>query len=226
MDAATLDAYRCLASKGAVRLRVTRLTSGGAPDNGAGNGYVTDQLITIANTPQVTTGDSFVQKTGSGAVCVDLKDPDSVNRTTLTMSLCALDSELLELLTGGTLITVGGITVGYQEAEAGSVIPAVCLEAWSLAVDGAQQAADGPDALYYHFVFPYTTWVPGAQELSNGVLTVPLTGDGRPNASIGYGPDGHWPVPMTSYRQWYLTAAIPDADCGYVSVAGSGASLA
>jgi hypothetical protein len=100
------------------------------------------------------------------------------------------------------------------------------VEAWSLAVAGSGQAADGPDAIYWHFVFPYVTWVPGPVELTSGIATITFTGDGRPNANIGYGPDGQWPNPLTSYRNFYETTEIPDATCGYVETVGTGASVA
>lgn len=224
MAAPALDAYRCLASKGAVRLRVSELTSGGALIAGATRGYVTDSIIQIQSTPVVTTGQRFTQPNGSGVNCVDIKDPDQVGSATLAMDLCKLDAQLLAKLTGGTVITSGGIVVGFQDAVNAVPTP-VCVEAWSLAVDGSAQASEDGLALYYHFVFPYVTWVQGQQTNAQGVLTVPLTGDARPNDSIGYGPDGDWPAEMTSFRNWYLDDEVPDAECGAVPVAVAGTSV-
>lgn len=214
MPAPALDAYRCLASKGAVRLRATRLTTGGAMIDGEDNVYVSDSLIQIVSTPQVITGQSYQQPNGAGVMCVDMKDPDTVSRAALSMDLCRLDAELLEFLTGATLITNGGVTVGMKEAPADETPPPVLVEAWSLAVEGSGQAEEDGDALYWHFVFPYTTWVPGVQTMAGGVMTVPLTGDTRGNTAIGLGPDNDWPVTIDTFRGFFLDDTLPDAACG------------
>lgn len=205
----------CLSSIQACRLRVARLDDGGNLMDGVGNMYVTDQLISIASTPENEAGDEINQKNGCGDLIVTSKDPDKLKRVGLATSLGALDAELLEMMTGATVITVGGDTVGLALPDDQTVAPRVSVEAWSKAWDVSAQATDGTDALYYQWVWPSTTWTLGAHTLENGVLVVPLTGNGVKNPNWGAGPDGDFPITIPGPEAYILTTNLPDAECGY-----------
>lgn len=193
-------------------LRVTRLTSGGYPDAGATNGYRTDSVIEIGSTPVYADATEIEQRNGSDIVCVSYKGADSYKRHDLTSSLCLLDAELLEMLTGSTLVTDGGNTVGSR-FQTDPNTDYVCVEAWQTVIEDAE-----PTGEYVHWVWPKTRWRQGQRTLNNGVLTIPLIGTAFPNSNIGTGPAGDWPAALTSPENWFVDDTIPASSCGYVSV--------
>lgn len=213
----------CYGGVQACRLRVARLDAGGAPDTGEDNLYVTDSIIQIQSTPEVEAGDEFTQKNGCGDICVSFKGKDHIKRVGLSLSLCQLDGELLEMLTGGSVLTSGGDTVGYAMAASDDDPIPVSVEAWAKAWDGSQQAVDGSDSLYWRFVWPSTTWVMGQHTLANGVITIPLTGIGIENSGFGTGPGGDLPGAIPGAEAFLIDTALPDATCGYqeLVIAGS-----
>lgn len=223
MSAPALAAHRCLSSVYASRLRVTRLHSGGTLDPGSENMIVSDGLVSVGTTPNVQAGEEFTQRNGGGGICVYVTEDDKILRYDLALALCQLDSELLEMLTGGRVLTVGGVTVGFAVPGLDDVPPSVCIEAWSEAREGSSIASEAGDALYWHFVWPSVRWTLGAFTLERGILTVPLTGKAVENPSMGTGPEASWPGIITEAQAWFLDDEIPDATCGYQAlvVAGS-----
>lgn len=223
MAAPDLAAHRCLSSVRARRLRVARLHEDGTLDPGTENLYISDALLSIGTSPEIEAGEELVQRNGSGEICVYVSGDDEVKRYNLTLTLCQLDSELLEMLTGATLITNGGITVGVQMPRIGDTKPRVCVEAWSEARTSRQQASEDGSVLWWHWVWPNVKWTIGDFTLEAGILNVPLNGKAEENDSMGTGPAADWPDLITSAQAWFLDDEIPDAVCGYqeLEVAGS-----
>lgn len=224
MAAPELDAHRCLTAVMACRIRVSRLHDDGTLDPGDDNMYVSDAVITIGSNPDVETGTVITQKNGCGAVCVRRRSDNQTLAYNLTMSLCQLDAELIEILAGGSLITVGGVTVGYKRPRSGDVQEAVCFEAWQEARTASAQATEGGALLWWHWAWPHVKWTAGEHTLEEGALTVPLTGYAEENDNMGTGPAADWPDLITEAEAWWLDDDIPDAVCGYQAlvVAGSG----
>lgn len=219
----------CYASLQLCALRVSLLTTGGAPDTGANNGYVTDAMINLGVAVELTEGDEFEQKNGCGAICAAFKAPDRIKRLNLSTELCQLDMELIAMFDGSDVFSSGGNVIGMQYPAIDSNLERVlCVEAWSKAWDGAQQAVPAftsPDAAYFHWVFPRTQWVQGDKTLENGLLTVPLTGQGFENDNItANGPFDDWPAPIvaaggiTRVGGVFLDDTLPTAACGSIPV--------
>lgn len=223
MSAPALAAARCLSSIYANRLRVSRLHDSGSLDPGAQNLYVSDAVVKIGTTPQVQAGQQFTGYNGSGGICVYATEDDQVLRYDLTVDLCTLDFELMEILSGGRTLSVGGITVGYEDRQLTDPPPKVCVEAWSTAYEGNEQATEDGLNLYFHHVWPNVKWTVGASNLERAVFTKPFTGKAIPNASMGLGPNAEWPEVITGAYAVFLDEEIPDALCGYQAlvVAGS-----
>lgn len=225
MAAADISAHRCLSSVRAKRLRVARLHEDGTLDPGDDNLYVSDALLSIGTSPEVEAGEEFTQRNGSGEICVYVSGDDEVKRYNLTLTLCQLDSELLEMLTGAALITSGGVTVGVQMPKIGDDKPIVCVEAWSEARTQRQQAVDDSSSLlFWHWVWPRVTWTIGDFTLEAGILNIPLNGKAEENDSMGTGPAADWPALITAAQAWYLDDAMPDAACGYAALVVAGSS--
>lgn len=221
----------CYASVELSAIRVAELTSAGAPNTGAGNGYVSDAAIQMGVTVEVETGTEFVQKNGLGAICATLKQPDTIKRVTLALELCQLDSELIAMLTGGQTFASGGNTIGMQLPAVGATPPNLCIEAWTKAWDGGGQAVPAftsPTPAYFHFVFPLTTWVQGQFSMAEGFMVVPLTGSGSENSAItANGPFDDWPAPVvnaggiTRIGGWFLDDDLPTAACAAIAVSSA-----
>lgn len=218
-----MPAPNCYGSIQACRLRVGALDENGAPDPGVGNLVVTDALIQIQTSYNIETGQEFTQKNGCGAICQTFKEDDKIKSVGLELQLCQLDYELLNLLLGSTalsatgLLSAGSDVIGYDlPASTAGAQNGVTMEAWTKAWDGGSQPVSfGGDALYHHFVWPKTTWVPGQRTLQSGILVIPVTGTGFENPNAGDGPANDWPLyGPNGAEQAFLDDTIPDAACG------------
>jgi len=190
-------------------LRVSRLLPLGYIDAGASNLYITDSVIEIGSTPVYSADTDLEQQNGSGVVCTSYSKVGSYKRHDLTMSLCTLDAELLELLTAATLVTSGGDTIGAKFGTDENT-EYVCLEAWQLViVDGTQTGE------YVHWVWPKCQFTRGQTTRNNGILTLPLTGKAFVNRNVGLGPAGDWPAVLDEPDSFYIDSSIPVAACGY-----------
>lgn len=225
MTVPTLTAARCLSSIFACRLRITQLHDDGTLDPGTANQAVSDALISIGTTPQVEAGIEITQRNGCGDICVEAVGDDEIKRYDLAMSLCQLDFDLINLCVGGTLLTKGGITVGYAERKIGDAHQHVCVEAWSKAYQRSAQStiASGSGLLWYRHVWPHVTWTPAAHTIDASALIVPMTGKATENPNMGAGPAGDWPAVITAAQAKFLDDNLPAASCGTTSynVAGS-----
>lgn len=193
-------------------IRASRLLPAGYIDAGSSNGYRTDSVVEIGATPNYKTGSEIEQENGSGALCTSYKIPDSYKRHDMSMTLCQADAELLELLTGATVITEGGNSIGSKfSREIGDFI---CLEAWQTIIEDTE-----PTGEYLHWVWPRVRFRPAARTLNSGAVVFPLTGEGYPNSNIGLGPVGDWPTVMNEPENWFVDDAIPTSLCGYITLA-------
>lgn len=204
----------CYQSYKAVAIRASKLNSDGTLNQPltAGTAY-NMRPVSVQLSPQVTTGDRIEQKAGDGSLCVVIEDPDTTTGYELTVVLCQLDIELIEVMTSSDIITDPGdsdIVIGFIAPEPDTEPDPVEFHVWSEALDGSEQVA-APYS-HWHWVFPFTQWNIGAQTLENGVLTVTLTGKARTNSSIGSGSFCDLPTPITGFFGVYLADDVPDPD--------------
>lgn len=204
-------------------MRVGRLDGDGSPLVGTDSLYVTDSQILLGHTPQVPDRERLEQLNGCGDQCVlYIGPPKAVESDDLTLNLCSLDAELVEMLAGGSVITESYDTLGYL-APTDSTIneDGVWVEAWTIAWEGRQRKLKGGLPAYWRWFWPKTTWGVGATTLENGVGILPLTGIAEPNSGwgIGYAAD---PIPVSvgeSVYGYWLDDTIPTAECGYQAIA-------
>lgn len=208
----------CVSTLKAVALRAGRLDDTGALDPGASNLYISDALILVGFEPQIPDRESFEQLDGAGDKCAVYlgppKPPDSAN---LTMNLCTLDSELIELLSGGTVVTSGYDSIGYLAPTDDTVNEdGVFFEVWTYAWSGRERALLGSAPAFWRFTFPKTTWQTGQIQLENGISVIPMTGSATPNSQFGTGLTADpFPVDMgDSPYGWALVDEVPTASCG------------
>lgn len=219
----------CFTSLQLCGIRVAELNVNGSPVTGAGHGYVSTSPIKMQIKIESEKGDEFTQKNGCGKLCVEYRDQARIKGASLMLELCQLDSALISLITGADNISSGANVIGMQvPAVTGDSDPGVCIEAWSKAWDGNQQAVPAfttPNVAYYHWVWPRVRFIQGDIMLENGIAVIPVDGEANENARItANGPYDDWPTPVqnaggiTRFMGWWLDTAPPQAQCGYIPV--------
>ena len=210
-------------------VRVAKLTTAGAPDAGASNGYQSCEApVKLDVTLKLKTGRNLEQTNGCGTLVNSRNEPDTVKSIDLALDLCQLDSYLLEILTGVSLFTSGGNAVGFQMPAVGSSPDAVCLEGWTKVWDGDSQlvpAYTSPSAAYLHWVFPFSKWTPGTFSLQGELAVFPVSAKCSENTSItANGPFDDWPTEVaneggvTRLGGWFYDDTLPTCDGEYVEV--------
>lgn len=223
----------CFGSLQVCRLRVAELDAAGEAVAGVSNGYISDAVVKVDVGVEIEQGDELTLKNGCGDVCQSFQGSDKIKRVTLAMDLCQLDSELVSLLVGGTLIDSAGDTIGWALPSIDDAAPnGVCLELWTKAWDGTEQATPaslGGAAAYFHWVFPRATFTLGDVTMENDIMVLPLTGYGNENSSLNAdGPYNDWPGAVAAAGGfptaggWFLDDTIPEAVCGFVEVPAQG----
>lgn len=205
--------------------RVLRLDDIGDPLSGADSLYEHTRPIVVSYTEVRPDRVDILQEDGAGDTCGHYQGPPRPASTVdLTMDLCKLDAELIEMLLGGTVITNGSYgTIGYMAADESDInTNGIALETWSIAWNGESRLTYLGAPAWYRHIFPKSTWQLGQVSMSNdGFSTIPLTGVGEKNPQIGTGLAADpFPADVSSrVYAWALDDAIPTGACGYQLVA-------
>lgn len=205
-------------------LRVVRLGADGSPLVGASSLYETASPITLQYTPVTPTRESFTQLNGCGDTCAAFSGPSrAVDTVNLTMDLCALDAELIEMLCGGSVITDGSYgTIGYLAASDSTLNEfGVGIETWAIQWNKRQRAILNGQPAWYRHLFPLTKWEVGQVKQENAFSTIPLTAVGEVNSGYGSGlADDPFPVAIDDHAYgWVIDDAKPAEACGYQAIA-------
>lgn len=203
------------------RLRVGRLGATGDVMVGATNGFVSGSQIELADTPDIERGIEITQRNGAGELCVEYRDPDVVKRRNLTLSICGVEDELFELITGALLIqNATPATIGHADPPLGEVPNpnGISIEGWSKnLVNGSQS----PTLPWFRWLYGKTYgWTRGEDRLLHGQKAWTFTGIAVENPALrADGPFSDWDGPVDRVRAVYRTAdAPPAAGIGYVAV--------
>lgn len=200
-------------------LRVARLAPDGSTPAGASNAYVTDVGVNLTFAPQVREGVEKVKLNGRGDPCFTAKRPPTIDRYNVELEICGVDPELRELLSGGTLITAAGDTIGAQVPALGSVpVPnGVSIEGWASYLDaGGGELPGGP--FYFKTAAPKVFLVPGTLAFGEDPTSSTFTGYAVENTAWGNGPFNDWLYASGRAVQHYVTNSKPAAQLGYVTV--------
>ena len=215
----------CLGSARVCALRVTRLDDTCRIVQGANNAVVSTAIVRLQSSPEYETGDEFIQKNGCGDIALVVKTGDKLKRMTLQLELCTRDMELIELLTGASLYTIGADVSGIARRGVGLSDPdPVSVELWTKAIPtgtggGCASEAGG----WWRWVYPKATFTLGDVTHENGIGLVQLSGFAEPNPYWGNGPFNDWPadelLQEDSPEHFVLDSdGPPTAACGYITV--------
>jgi hypothetical protein len=172
------------------------LTAACAPAVGATNGVATSAIVRLASSPQYDTGQEYLLKNGCGDIVAYSREQNRLKEVAITLELATKDFELIELLTGGSLIVDStGNNIGIARRGVGKVESAyVSLEIWTTTIDANGPCQDATtDPGYYRVIFPRATFTLGDSTFENGVAMVTLTGFGTNNPQWGNGPWNDYP---------------------------------
>lgn len=178
------------------RLRLTRLDECGAPDVGADCGViVTDGFVSVTISNEVEAGEEYTQKNAWGDFCIAEKDGDRVKWANVSISMCEVDPEVLDMVGGANPVTDGTNTIGAtfgREPNPNSF----AIEVWTKKAGGDACSGSG-DPEWGYFVVPYVRngTLDGDVTIENAPLTIGLKGEGQgANVSWGTGPHGDNPM--------------------------------
>jgi hypothetical protein len=201
-----------------VALRVSRLNSDGTIASGASASYVSKKFVSIGFTPELESGDELNIKAADGTIGATWKSPDTIKRFTVALTLVDPDPELTEMLTGGTIFTAGGKSVGWAAPLPGvNPTPNGCaIEVWSYANINGRPSTTNP---YWRHVLPQVVLRPNGERLvGNNLMGVQFSGYSVGNANFGTGPGAPtWPFTSDSGWAYARDTAIPTGS-GYVAV--------
>lgn len=223
----------CGISLGVCRLRVTRVdTTTGCVLSEADNAFVLEDIISVTVTPNIETGTDSTLIGGCGCKIASYKAPDILKRYDLTLTTPIKSAALEQLLTDGGVLfddSTDPVPVGYSFPTAlgcGDAQHPVAVEFWTKNWSTSTDAQDS-QLPWIHWVFPYTTWVDGAQTVNNDFAQPDFAGFTRSNDCWGDGPYGDGPETVygasdfsLSTGGWFYTPEDPPtATCDYITVA-------
>lgn len=210
--------------KGTV-LRMVKLDACGVPVTGAsGKVVVSDGFVQVGQSPQYEEGDEFLQRNAAGALCINEKDPDLLKRITLTVDLCTVDPEMMELALTVRLLSIGSPLVtgaGFALKE-GASANHYSLEVWQR-IAGAGACTPGGLQQYLYNAWPNVgNGRLGDHNIANEPSTIQFVGDTfAPSTLWGDGPGTgtSWITPATvaAGEHWLAgvtTTAPPTSGCG------------
>lgn len=214
------------------RIRVTKLNSCGLPVTGCST-VVSDGIISVEMTKEYEDREEFFVKNGDGNFCVRETNPPILKWINLTLTLCNVDPELVNILSGETMVAndaVSPVNTGYSTDEGAVLNSNFALEGWTRIANSGVPCSGGQE-------FGYMLW-PRAIEgtigdltLENGAANFNLSARTTSNSPWGTGPyfvdysDNPagsttpiallTPIRSTEHMRMFLTRlAPPTASCG------------
>lgn len=180
------------------KLRATRVGRCGLPLPGPRNTFVTKGFIEFQLERETSDGDDIEMKNASGEVCATDRTDDQFKRYNLTLSLCGIHPEFLNLMTDQAMVTgADGEVDGILTQTGGSGNASFALELWAGTGGGDDCEAPDDDAIFdtieggeawegWYLLLP---WVRGAVL---GDLTVNGTDAAEINVTAYTGAGAHW----------------------------------
>jgi hypothetical protein len=178
-------------------LRLTKLDSVGAPVIGTCSTVVTDGFVKVTIAGEVEAGQEYTSKNAWGDFCISEKDADRFKWVNVTVDLCDVDPDVIDIMGGEAIIPaiVGTNTVGFAVTDDGNT-QAFAIEVWTKKAEGSGAAGE-----WGYFVVPaiFNGRVNGDVNIENAPLTFSMTGQGQPATSAwGTGPYADQPYLVTS----------------------------
>lgn len=207
------------ASISGVMIRVSSLAADGTLVKGPSAAYQTTGFIQLTMTPEYEAGVEYTQKNASGQVAVTYRQQDTLKRVTLALGLNTPDPELINLISGGVLLSSGGQSVGWAAEQTGVAenTNGVALEIWTNAIVNGRPAATNP---YWRWLIPLAhLHLSGNRALQEGITMTDFVGYGTSNSNFLTGPAAPtWPFQSDRAYAYARCATLPTGGTGFVTV--------
>lgn len=171
-------------------VRLTRLDACGAPDPGPTGTLVSSAFINVDASPQYLDPEEITQLNGDGVLCVDDQGVAQFRWNNLTMVICRIDPDAINIITGNPLVVDEAVTpntVGFRINSALTGTVNFALEVW-MRVPGQPCDAEG-NPTYGYWLFPFITQARvGDWSMANAALNLTLTARTSSGSLWGTGP--------------------------------------
>jgi hypothetical protein len=210
-------------------MRVVSLDACGAVVSGTKKMVVTDGFISVEQQAVYRDPTEYELINANGDYCLNERDPARLRWFNLTITLCGVDPELVNFMTGSPLVMNDAATpeaIGFRTRE--NVSGNFGLEVWT-DLGGSTGCAGGTKA-YGYFLLPWVKeGVIGDLTIENGAANFQVTQmRTSPNSAWGTGPFNVWKsvaapagaklitaISATDHRHFQMTTlAPPTAVCG------------
>lgn len=172
------------------RMRLTRLDECCAPVAAATpcSVIVSSGFVSVAYSPEISEAEEIELKNAGGEICVTDPGCDTLKWINLTLSLCVVDPDVLNFVTGSPLVLdAAGDNVGNR-IQAGAVCGTnFALEVWT-DIPQAVCAATGAKQYGYFLAPCIGAGTIGDWTIENDALNLELTAKARSGAGWGTGP--------------------------------------
>lgn len=175
-------------------IRLTRLDQCGNVVFGPSSQVVTYGFITVTISEDMEDGETYRQKNAFGEYCLNEKDPAIMNFAAVSIELCEVDPDILDIVGGANPVIVGDDTIGWTRGTAPNY-NAFALELWGKQAGAGACGAEGePEWGYIPVPFLKNGKIDGDLAVGNAPLNITLTAEGYgAPATWGEGPYGDNP---------------------------------
>lgn len=175
-------------------IRITRLDQCGNVVYGPASTVVAYGFITVTISEELEDGEEYTQKNAFGEFCLNEKDPSILKYANVSIEMCEIDPDVLDIIGGATPVVVGLNTIGWTRGTTPNT-NAFALEVWGkMAGAGACGASGDPEWGYIPVPFVKNGKLDGDLQIGNAPLNVTLVAEGYgAPASWGVGPYGDNP---------------------------------
>lgn len=139
----------CAAPIRGTRMRIIKLDTCGLPVTGVGGQVVSDGFVQVGVSQDYEDGTTYELRNAQGSFCVNEQGPDQFRRSSLDIQFCAIDPDVVNLITGALVVTTGAPVsgTGFWVVE-GGVTNHFSLEVWQ-DIAGVACVAGNPYRAYW-----------------------------------------------------------------------------
>lgn len=147
-------AARCASPIQGTRARIVRLDECGIPVETDRSLVVTDGFVQVQVTQDYLDGTEYELQNAAGEFCVNERSPDQFRRAEVQIQFCAVDPDVVEIVTGAEIVTTGTPSptgTGFWVTE-GTLDARFSLEVWQNSA--GEECIDG-DPNFVYWAFPH-----------------------------------------------------------------------
>lgn len=177
-----MAASTCATPIKGTHLRIVELDACGVPVTGTdGLVAVSSGFVQVVMEPQYEEGEEFVERTASGELCVNQKDPAAFKRHQLTVDWCEINALLAayvidaQVLGSGSPVTGTGFAQGEGDGDA-----RFSMEVWQEVAGSGACDAEGNQRYIYNAWPNVGATQLGSYTIENGRSTLQFISETRP----------------------------------------------